>query len=374
LAYFLLGSLIYFGFGKGKMRQICWISIVLLSQYNVRGEYTVEGTATFESASGSPKNKLIIFDITLESRGKEYRIMAKSLSDEWYNNETVGSDGIFDYFLEQDWNSLDDKKRDKNNYQEFGKVGAGVFPQYSATPVQLVWLAYCSSSYLVEGTNSMKIPLFNTRYAPTDGMMEIVSFAENNRLEKIQCFATNILYIAAKKTNIWLKAPYDKGYLLWQLKITGYTNIGQTTLPFSFEYEQYFPKTGSDTNSANLNRLYKGWFTAANFIGTVSSGSLLPMATKNDVRVADWSHNLPSTSQGTPVVASVLNGNNWNNPTNPTAKYQAFAINQVISERSPQPARKSVKIIIIALLAVNFLFLCRFICREIKRKQTNKNN
>ena len=346
--------------------------VILFSQCNSRSEFTVQGTAILEGVRGGLKRKPVIFDLTLENRSKEYRITAKALDGEWYNNEVAASDGTLNYFLEQDWPSLNDKIKD-NNYQEFGKVGAGAFPEFSATPVQLIWLAYCSQPYFNVGTNNMKIPLFNTRYAPTDGMKQIVSFSESNPniLEKIQCFATNILYVAVRKTNILLQPPYDKGYLLWQLKITAYTNIGKLTLPLSFEYEQYFPKATNGANGEDVDCLYKGRFTATNIIETVSSVNLLPVASKKDVPVADWSHNFPSTGQVTPVIAYTLNDNKWKDPNDQGIQNQVLAIKQEIHLREPPQDRKGVRAIVIAFLGASFLLLCWFIKREVKHKSNN---
>jgi hypothetical protein len=349
------------------------VSFVLLSQYESRCEFTIKGTATLEVARGGSKRQPVIFDLTLESRGKEYRITAKALGDTWYNNQVVGSDGTFNYFLEQDWPSLDDKMNDKN-YKEFGKVGAGVFPQFSARPVQLLWLAYCSQPLFGAGTNSVQVKLSDIRYAKADGLRQIVDYSElhPNLLENIQCYATNVLYVSSKKTNIYLKAPYDHGYLLWRLKITDYTNVGNSTVPLSFEYEQYYPKIADGTNSTDLDCLYKGQFTATNVRETVAAGNLLPEATKQDVPVADWSHHFPTDADGgTPVVAYTMNKNNWISPLDPGLKAQVVAIDQMTHRYEPPRGRSGIKAIVFIFLGTTFFLLCLFIKREIKHKNNN---
>jgi len=115
--------------------------------------------------------------------------------------------------------------------------------------------------------------------------------------------------------------------------------------------------------------LYKGWFTATNVGKIVSSSSLLPVASKKDVRVADWSHNLPSTAEGTPVVGYVLNGNSWKAPTDPAVQNQVFAIEHVIRERPPVHGATGVRAVVVAFLGVSLAFLCWFIAREMKQRK-----
>lgn len=293
--------------------------IMPLAQQQSRGdEFTVEGIATLQPGKAEDNRPPVIFSLKLENRGQEYRITAKALDGTWFNNEVAASDGTLNYFLEQDWPSLGDKMKD-TNYMEFGKVGADAFPEFSATSVQLAWLAYCSASHFAAGTNYLRMPISTAKYAMTNGLRQVVFFSESEPklLDKIECFATNVLYVRTTKSNMTLAAPYDKGFRLWQLRITAHTNVGSLALPLAFEYDQYYPKVAGGTNSGDLQPLYHGKFLATNLLATVSAGKLLPVASKKDVRVADWSHQFQPTAGGTPVVAYLLNEDKWKGPADP---------------------------------------------------------
>jgi hypothetical protein len=355
---------------RGKIGAIFVIGIILLSQYNALCEYTVEGVAAFGPASKFPTMR---FNLTLESRDKEYRITAKAIDGEWYNDEVTSGDGLDNYYLDQTWPSWDARAKNQG-YQEAGTVSEGDFPANSLSIVQLTWLTYCSASHFHIGTNSMTIPLRSAKYAPADGLTEVVSFAASapNVIDKIQCFAHTAPFVSNSGGKIDSKLPYERGYLLWEIQVTTFTNIEGLTLPRSFEYAQYIP---SGTNSSNLICVNRAKFEVTNVLNEVAAQSLLPMTTMKDAPVFDWRFNKEqvamdkSGKMGTPVVTYKINNSEWRKRDDSGIKYQVIAIQQIVHTRQPAKGSPAIKWFVYSALIISTLFLGWLIKRE-----TNKPN
>jgi hypothetical protein len=364
---------------RGTIAAMLVIGVILFSQYNSVGDYTVQGIATFGQAD--PRFPPMHFNLTLESRNKEYRITAMSLDDTWYNNEITAGDGLDNYYLNQTWPSWDARMKNRG-YQEAGTVIEGDFPANSLSIVQLMWLAYCSASHFNIGTNSMTIPLRCTKYAPANGLTEVVSLASStpNVVDQIQCFGPAFLLALSDKTQLGLKSPYNNGYLLWNLHVTAFTNVGQLTIPISFEYSQFYPNIKYGTNSSDLICLIKAKFEAANVLGEVTDQSLLPMTTRKDVPVFDWRFNKAqiamgaSGQMGTPVVTYKINDGEWRKRDDSGIVSQVIGIRMLVHTRQPAKGGAVVKAFTFSALIVSTLFLVWFIRREIKsNKQQVKN-
>ncbi len=351
--------------------------VILLSQYNAFCEYTVEGIATFGPASKFPTMR---FNLTLESRDKEYRITAKPIDGEWCNGEVTSGDGLDNYYLDQTWPSWEARAQNQG-YQEAGTVIEGDFPASSLSIVQLTWLTYCSASHFHIGTNSMTIPLRSAKYAPADGLTEVVSFAPftSNVVDTIECYAPAFVLALSDKAKLGLKSPYNNGYLLWSLHITAFTNIGQLTIPISFEYSQFYPDIKSGANSSDLICLIKAKFEATNVLGEVTDQRLLPMTTMKNVPVFDWRFNkievamAASGKMGTPVVTYKINDGEWRKRNDSGIKSQVVGIQMLVNTRQPAKGGAFVKAFAFSALIGSILFLIWFIRREIIRNKQQKN-
>ncbi len=346
------------------------IGIILLSQCNALSEYTLEGIATFGPASQFPTMR---FNLTLENRDKEYRITAKAIDGEWYNDEVTSGDGLDNYYLDQTWPSWDARAK-KQGYREAGTVIEGDFPANSLSIVQLTWLMYCSASHFHTGTNSLTIPLRCAKYAPADGLTEVVSFTASaaNVVDKIQCFTYTAPFASNNTKAIAPTSLYDRGYLLWEIHATTFTNLGSLTLPRSFEYDQYIP---NGTNSSDLNCVMRAKFVVTNILAEVTAQSLLPMTTMKDAPVFDWRFNKDqvamdkSGQMGTPVVTYKINDGKWRKRDDSGIKYQVIAIRQMVHTTQPAKGGMVIKWFVYSALIILTLFLgwCT-------KRKTNKPN
>lgn len=346
--------------------------ILLLTGYKSSGEFMINGVGCLESGIAGSSIPPMHFHLVLESRKSTYRISAKAMDGEWYNNQVTSSDGIDNYFLDQRWPSWQARKNGAD-YTESGTVTDGVYPLKSLTLVQLMWLAYCSAGSFRGETNHLIIPLHSAKYSSSVGMTEIVSYRNSMSrfVENIQCFAQGLLISSRLKT-IKLKPPFNQGFLLWEFHVTDFTNLGQVAMPLAFEFQQFYPNLKTGTNCFDTTCIYKAAFRADTVAQAVSSGSLMPMTTLIDVPVSDWRFHLTTSGtdvRGSSFVSYQISKGEWKRRDDKMASEQAFEIKQDLHMRRPAQSRPFVKLLVYIALTASFAFLCVLIIKQIK--QTN---
>ena len=349
------------------------VCLVLSSRCLALGEFVVSGVASFGQAN--PKFAPMRFNLTLESSGNEYRITTKAIAGEWYNDEVTSGDGTNNYFLDKTWPSWE-ARRNHQGYRETGTVINGDFPANSLSIVQLMWLVYCSGSHFHPGTNHVDIPLRCTRYSSAKELTQVVSYAKStpNIINEIKCYSQGLLSMSGGR-KVKLSPPYDKGFLLWQLKVIDYTNIGGLNLPRAFRYAQYIP---NDTKQGNqLAYIIKAKFDVTNTLKKASSIDLLPVTTTQNVRVFDWRFNrnrvpMESGKKGTPVATYEMKDGHWRTPDDPSIKEQIVAIQRIVHGRQLANTNPVIKWLIFTAFSASTLLFGWFVVREINGNKQKK--
>ncbi len=335
-------------------------------------EYIAQGNFTWKLLKDGKAIVADHWNFSLEVRDKSYRINARSVDGEYYWDEETGSDGIDNYFLEQQWPSWDDKRKN-SGYKEVGYVSSGAFPVKSLKPVQCIWLLSSATEYLLSPQGSF-LPLNDLSYVPTNATTSKIEWSTHEPKLPVRIEGYSPAFLVKDKVMTLPKA-YNNEYKVWELQVIETTNVGGLIFPRIFEYRQYIPKFPNALDKNDLQFVYKAEFQVTNFILNATLGSLLPRTIARQTEVYDFRYDKEFNTKPEvlrPALTYIITNGVWLNKDAPSIKSKVTVITQIIRTSNPFPPKSNLaRILIGVLIFVPPMVFATWWCR-MKQSKTSR--
>lgn len=269
---------------KTTIRVLLIISFLCYPIVSKAYEYTVEGEIIYKMYMKEGE----VFD----SQTNEFEVFVKDR--EWLIKMTpketniavlrydVGSDGYDTYRVDMLnsalYKALAAKSlatRKSTNSVDISRiqlawVGPGVMPFFDNALAPPVWLAYASTSYFQDTTNTSLNPLWQLQRPALLYMIPKVP-AEWELFKGQPYLPLRVTYysdgkVYSERTNAWEVGfdardepkPFDGGYSHTVYAVTATTNLGKLQLPLEFKITDYVPKYGNTNKEVRVWLTYEG--------------------------------------------------------------------------------------------------------------------
>ncbi len=162
----------------------------------------------------------------------------------------ISCDGRDVFELNVFGSNLVQKAANHSTNKLYAYARGGTFPAEALHSERILWLAFCSASSLVSGSNlpSFRVPL----EGPAQPLRSQSELLPASRLPlRYEQTAPGFLIFQEGKQPERLKfpPPFDRGFVEFEYRATALTNLNEWVLPMAFEAEFFTIALGANTNA-----------------------------------------------------------------------------------------------------------------------------